>query len=64
MAHNLDMQVTAEGIESEAQLLFLQAKQCHYVQGYHLAPPQPQASGLPPAMAGRQARNLMMTTQI
>ncbi len=33
MAHNLEMEVVAEGVETEAQLAFLREHDCDYVQG-------------------------------
>ncbi|BAQ60828.1 diguanylate cyclase/phosphodiesterase with PAS/PAC sensor [Geminocystis sp. NIES-3708] len=34
LAHNLDMEVVAEGVETEAQFLKVKQHQCEYVQGY------------------------------
>ncbi len=39
MAHELGMKVTAEGVETEAQLHTLRAAGCNYVQGYFLTKP-------------------------
>ncbi len=39
LAHHLDMTVTAEGIETEAQLKYLQNLGCDYFQGYYFAKP-------------------------
>lgn len=39
LAHSLEMQVTAEGIETEEQLLLLKRKGCEFGQGYHLSHP-------------------------
>jgi diguanylate cyclase (GGDEF)-like protein/PAS domain S-box-containing protein len=39
LAHSLDLQVVAEGVETAAQLAFLQAYQCDIVQGYLYSPP-------------------------
>lgn len=36
MAKHLGMHVTAEGIEIESHLNFLQAAECDYIQGYFL----------------------------
>ena len=33
------MEVIAEGVETEAQLSFLQAHGCHQIQGYYFSPP-------------------------
>ena len=42
MAHQLNLEVVAEGVETEAQLAFLrQLLHCHYVQGYHFSKPLP-----------------------
>lgn len=39
MAHNLNVKVIAEGIETEGQLQFLQQQECHEVQGYLFSKP-------------------------
>lgn len=44
VAHGLDIEVIAEGIETEAQLQFLKENGCNFLQGYHLGRPAPQAS--------------------
>jgi EAL domain-containing protein (putative c-di-GMP-specific phosphodiesterase class I) len=41
MAHNLGLEVTAEGVESPAQAAFLQARKCDEMQGYYYARPLP-----------------------
>ena len=41
MANSLRLEVIAEGVESEAQLRFLDAQGCHEVQGYLLSRPIP-----------------------
>ncbi|WP_191992054.1 bifunctional diguanylate cyclase/phosphodiesterase [Bacillus aerolatus] len=41
MAQSLNINVIAEGVEDEEQLLFLQNLQCHEIQGYLLSPPIP-----------------------
>jgi EAL domain-containing protein (putative c-di-GMP-specific phosphodiesterase class I) len=45
MAHILDLNVVAEGVETQDQLDFIKAKGCDEFQGYLLAKPMP-ASGL------------------
>jgi EAL domain-containing protein (putative c-di-GMP-specific phosphodiesterase class I) len=39
MAHALDLEVTAEGVETKAQLDFLRGYRCDTVQGYLLGKP-------------------------
>jgi len=41
MAHGLDLAVTAEGVESEAQVEFLRAQGCEEVQGFLFGRPMP-----------------------
>lgn len=41
MAHNLGMGVIAEGVETAAQLTFLQSTQCEEIQGYYFSRPLP-----------------------
>ncbi len=43
LAHSLRLEVVAEGVETEAQLRFLQARGCDLMQGYLLSPPVPAA---------------------
>ncbi|MEH2118528.1 EAL domain-containing protein [Nostoc sp.] len=43
LAHNLNMSVTAEGIETVEQLAQLKALQCDYGQGYFFLPPMEHA---------------------
>lgn len=40
MAHNLDLKVIAEGVETQDQLAFLVEKQCNEAQGYLFSRPQ------------------------
>ncbi|BBH20122.1 hypothetical protein Back11_14670 [Paenibacillus baekrokdamisoli] len=39
MAHNLDLKVIAEGVESQEQLHFLEQRQCNQAQGYLFSRP-------------------------
>lgn len=41
MAHALDLEVVAEGVENAAQLEFLRSERCDRVQGYFYSPPIP-----------------------
>lgn len=41
MAHKLELRVVAEGVETEAQLRFLEENQCDVFQGYLFARPMP-----------------------
>ncbi|ACK64902.1 response regulator receiver modulated diguanylate cyclase/phosphodiesterase [Rippkaea orientalis PCC 8801] len=41
LAHNLDMDVVAEGIETEKQLTFLKFLECEFGQGYFFSKPLP-----------------------
>ncbi|QSP95426.1 bifunctional diguanylate cyclase/phosphodiesterase [Marinobacter salinisoli] len=50
LAHNLGMQVVAEGVETEQQLNFLRSYRCNLVQGYLISKPVP-AEALNQAMA-------------
>ena len=46
MAGELGLQITAEGVETEAQYRFLSEAGCHFGQGYGYARPQPAADFL------------------
>ena len=52
MAHILDMQVVAEGVETLQQLTVLQGLGCNEVQGYYVSRPVPAANV--PALLGRR----------
>lgn len=41
MAHRLNLNVVAEGVEDEAQLRFLRARGCEMMQGYYFSKPLP-----------------------
>ncbi len=41
LAHSLNLSVTAEGVETEAQLCFLQERRCDEIQGYLVSRPVP-----------------------
>jgi EAL domain-containing protein (putative c-di-GMP-specific phosphodiesterase class I) len=41
MAHELNLDVIAEGIEEEAQLEFLKSENCEKYQGYYFSHPLP-----------------------
>ena len=40
LAHNLGLQVIAEGVETSQQLDYLKALKCQYAQGYFFSPPR------------------------
>ncbi|HID49380.1 MAG TPA: EAL domain-containing protein, partial [Chromatiales bacterium] len=41
MGHHLGLEVVAEGVETPAQMKFLNQENCDYIQGYLLARPLP-----------------------
>ena len=43
LAHNLRMEVVAEGVENEIQAAQLKSMWCEYAQGFHFARPLPAA---------------------
>jgi PAS domain S-box/diguanylate cyclase (GGDEF) domain len=57
MAHNLNLPVIAEGVESEDQLHFLKTHRCDGFQGYYRSPPVPveEAEALLREAGGRTA---------
>jgi diguanylate cyclase len=54
MAHNLNLKVIAEGVETEEQLQFLQQKQCNEAQGYFFSRPIT-ASAMEAVLHGKKA---------
>ncbi|MFN7087091.1 MAG: EAL domain-containing protein [Burkholderiales bacterium] len=42
MAHSLELQVVAEGVETAAQFAFLERHQCDEMQGHHFSAPLPE----------------------
>jgi diguanylate cyclase (GGDEF)-like protein/PAS domain S-box-containing protein len=42
MARNLDMQIVAEGVETQEQVEYLKKKKCPLIQGYYFSPPLPE----------------------
>jgi EAL domain-containing protein (putative c-di-GMP-specific phosphodiesterase class I) len=53
MAHSLDKQVVAEGVETLEQLDFLRERGCDVAQGYFLARPLP-AAAMTELLLGRE----------
>lgn len=41
LAHGMNMEITAEGVETESQLNYLKLSNCDYVQGFKFAKPMP-----------------------
>lgn len=41
MAHGLNLEVVAEGVETESQINFLRERGCQYLQGYYFSRPLP-----------------------
>ena len=41
MGRSLDLRVIAEGVETREELAFLEAHECHEVQGYYFSRPVP-----------------------
>jgi diguanylate cyclase (GGDEF)-like protein/PAS domain S-box-containing protein len=54
MAHELDLEVVAEGIETQHQADFLTALGCEYLQGYHIGRPAPAEDAANYLRAGRE----------
>lgn len=46
MAHQMNMKVVAEGVETDEQLTFLEKSQCDFVQGYLFSRPVPEQDAL------------------
>ena len=56
LAHSLDLKVVAEGVETEAQLLFLRSHGCDEIQGYYFARPAPAGECSQMLREGRRLR--------
>lgn len=55
LAHGLRIKVTAEGVETRAQLEFLRERGCDAIQGYFLSPPLSPAEITPKLKKGQMA---------
>ena len=42
MAHEMDIETVAEGVETEEQVRFLKQSGCDYIQGYYYSKPVPE----------------------
>jgi diguanylate cyclase (GGDEF)-like protein len=70
MAHSLDLEVVAEGVETEAQLAYLARRHCDQIQGHFFSRPVPAmqfehlllkgASLAPPDSGAPQVRTLLL----
>lgn len=61
IAHNLDLQLVAEGVETRQQIEFLKSRGCNVMQGYYYGKPMPAAeigSWLERSSSVRYTRNL------
>ena len=54
MAHEIDLKVVAEGVETEGQARFLREMGCEYIQGYFYAKPQTQKAFLELLQSGKR----------
>lgn len=58
LGHSLDLEVVAEGVESETQVQFFQNLQCHRIQGYWIGRPMPAKDLFPLIEAYNSRRRL------
>lgn len=56
MAHNLNLTVIAEGVETDTELAFLCQQQCNAMQGYLFSRPMPAAEFATLLATGKQLR--------
>lgn len=56
LAHDLGLEVVAEGVEDQSAQDVLQALGCEFIQGYHIARPMP-AADLTPMLIANKASN-------
>ncbi len=57
LANNLKLKVTAEGVETEAQLAYLRQTDCEHVQGFLLGKPVPRALHMAPPLSRQPVQN-------
>ena len=55
LAHTLELEVVAEGVETDPQLDFLSAASCDFIQGYLFSTPQPRHRVRPAEAPDRSA---------
>ncbi|MEO6147138.1 MAG: EAL domain-containing protein [Sulfuriferula sp.] len=60
LAHNLSMEVVAEGVESDAELAILRECQCNEAQGYWFAKPMPADDVMPWVTAWKARKTLIL----
>lgn len=63
MSHSLGLNVLAEGVETQAQLQYLQDEKCDYVQGYYTGRPMPASEFIKKFMVpeGKKSSNDILT---
>jgi diguanylate cyclase (GGDEF)-like protein len=64
LAQSLNLSITAEGIETQEQLNYLQGKGCNEGQGYYFSRPVPAAVILPLLTTSFQQQSLLPDTEI
>ena len=64
MAHNLNIRVIAEGVETARQLAFLRSKRCDGMQGYYFSKPIPAEALTRLLQKNQRLKNAAMTARL